>query len=227
MIRTSRRIRQKSWCVHSHFSFNWTKLRPHFVYTAVTFLKHMIFVSGKVTTAMQRNNRAESYETRRFYLVALIWLATMTPTARGFLAPQIQRVTLSASLVPTFLREGSKSRLYFFGGPKDDGTPGDYVCQVCSNPHGFSQLVLRRNRAPRLRLSPSIDHTARMPHIAISVFLNLYLCNFGHCNDLWWLERNSPSTLGLWVCIYQRSSSVGCLARQLVLSTLRISETPV
>jgi hypothetical protein len=135
MIRTSRRIRQK--------------LGLRLTISVIALLHtSMVFVSGKMTTAMQRNNRAESYETRPLYLVvALIWLATMTSTARGFLAPKMPLVTLSAPLVPTFLREGSKSRLYFFGGPKDDGTPGDYVCQVCSNPRGSTQLVLSRNRA--------------------------------------------------------------------------------
>jgi rubredoxin len=44
--------------------------------------------------------------------------------ASAFVTPSQQRSMLSPSTA-------TSTQLFFFGGPKDDGTPGDYVCKDC------------------------------------------------------------------------------------------------
>jgi len=60
----------------------------------------------------------------KLFLLALICavassLFAMTP-------PTASRPSSSSSSSPS-----STTRLNFFGGPKDDGSPGDYVCKDC------------------------------------------------------------------------------------------------
>ena len=38
--------------------------------------------------------------------------------------------SIIAKTTPINVIESSSTKLYFFGQPKDDGSPGDYVCKV-------------------------------------------------------------------------------------------------
>jgi len=58
------------------------------------------------------------------YLKIIFWLSLLV-SSNAFLAPSATRTgALSTNVAPS-------TRLYFFGGPKDDGSPGDYVCLDC------------------------------------------------------------------------------------------------
>ena len=56
-----------------------------------------------------------------FFLSALCLLQVATTSA--FVTPSQQR-----SMSPS---TSTSTQLFFFGGPKDDGSPGDYVCKDC------------------------------------------------------------------------------------------------
>ncbi|VEU41138.1 unnamed protein product [Pseudo-nitzschia multistriata] len=48
-----------------------------------------------------------------------------------FFAPQSASAFAPVSVAPVALTPTTSTQLFFFGKPKDDGSPGDYVCKDC------------------------------------------------------------------------------------------------
>ena len=71
--------------------------------------------------------------TPRFVLLALRLAATlMVSSVSAFTASQFHGARLATTVLPKTTTGSSTTQLsMFFGQPKDDGSPGDYVCKVC------------------------------------------------------------------------------------------------
>jgi len=65
----------------------------------------------------------------RFLLVAVVIVAMLSMTS-AFSPAKTAFVTGSRVSVSTVVRPNTSQLNMIFGGPKDDGKPGDYVCLV-------------------------------------------------------------------------------------------------
>ena len=80
----------------------------------------------------------------------------------------------------------SSTQLFFFGnGPKDDGSPGDYVCKVRHSVH-FQPIFGK--------------------YQSFHFVFKIYLCL--HCVNAH-VHKFKNHTTGLWLCLYERSGRVG------------------
>jgi rubredoxin len=58
----------------------------------------------------------------KLIVLLIISALCLLQVASAFVTPSQRSVTPSTS---------TSTQLFFFGGPKDDGSPGDYVCKDC------------------------------------------------------------------------------------------------
>ena len=66
---------------------------------------------------------------KSYFVILFLALVSVTTTTWGF-TPISKTQSLSYSLSSSS-STSTTTRLNFFGTPKDDGTPGDYVCKDC------------------------------------------------------------------------------------------------
>lgn len=112
----------------------------------------------------------------------------------GFTSPQFNTyISSDGRATSTSLRFGP------FSAPKDDGTPGDYVCKVRSHIH----VMLSTG------ISPPCTSTTTFPWLALSL---ISLIRFD---------------VGLWVCLYQGPQGLGGITSGLLMPTMRCPQTPI
>ena len=71
------------------------------------------------------------FKMKSYFVILFLALVSVTTTTWGF-TPISKTQSLSYSLSSSSSTSTSTTtRLNFFGTPKDDGTPGDYVCKDC------------------------------------------------------------------------------------------------
>eukprot|EP00531_Pseudo-nitzschia_arenysensis_P003147 CAMPEP_0116143658 /NCGR_PEP_ID=MMETSP0329-20121206/15570_1 /TAXON_ID=697910 /ORGANISM="Pseudo-nitzschia arenysensis, Strain B593" /LENGTH=116 /DNA_ID=CAMNT_0003638997 /DNA_START=66 /DNA_END=416 /DNA_ORIENTATION=- len=64
--------------------------------------------------------------TTLFTLLSIILGALLMPLSTTAFAPAGRSLSITTSSSPS-----TTTQLFFFGKPKDDGSPGDYVCKDC------------------------------------------------------------------------------------------------
>eukprot|EP00555_Chaetoceros_dichaeta_P002860 CAMPEP_0198249872 /NCGR_PEP_ID=MMETSP1447-20131203/1251_1 /TAXON_ID=420782 /ORGANISM="Chaetoceros dichaeta, Strain CCMP1751" /LENGTH=126 /DNA_ID=CAMNT_0043934601 /DNA_START=163 /DNA_END=543 /DNA_ORIENTATION=+ len=91
-------------------------------------------------------------QSRTLTLVTILILAFFT---EGFTTPTNNNVRLSTpnNIINTNSQSRVSTSLYFFGGAKDDGGPGDYICKDCGyvftkGPAAWAKLDDRAYKCP-------------------------------------------------------------------------------
>lgn len=139
-----------------------------------------------------------------FWIVSLALLASLQLFVQGFtVVPHHTPLTRTAS--PAV----SSTRLNFFGQPKDDGTPGDYLCPVSSLLHthmketeSWYQSYTATGVLWILALMRSFTYSALVEQHTdwIDVFFSI-----PYNNDILF----PPLSKGLWLHLYQGTQSLG------------------
>jgi len=141
----------------------------------------------------------------------------MLLTALFFLVASSSAFTVGGPSTKTrsVAQRTTSTQLFFFGEPKDDGKPGDYVCKVRTS--NVLYLLFQRLRCFVSSVTVLASHCYPQRNKNLLI-VSPPLFNFSHI-----LQQQQQT--GLRLRLYQGTQSVGRTSRQLQLPSLRRPET--
>lgn len=186
--------------VRAFVFFGFYSLSFHRPYSAPLCTSYLLGVHDLFTSVtrntQQRKDTIASRSSARNMNVLLCLIAIML----GISLQSVAGFTVTASTLIRTSTTVTSTQRYFFGQPKDDGSPGDYVCKV-----GCHWLR---------KASLYYDHFG-------------YLWARGKKLTLQIAAFHFMLKIGLRLCFHQRSSSLGGPARQLQMSTMWCSQISI
>lgn len=98
--------------------------------------------------------------TRRLSLSMIMMMALVALVLTSFFSPidSFTVVPQQYARAPSKNQVSSTTQLFFFGGPKDDGSPGDYVCKVSVEFNKCLTFTSNQIRAILRRMLTKSDH---------------------------------------------------------------------
>lgn len=156
-------------------------------------------------------NYHRHHQLRTHYSKMKSFLAILVVTIFAFLTP-LEAFTSSSvsSRASTSLSFGP------FGQPKDDGSPGDYLCKVRSSSMAFVSTFFSNLCCLCFILGGGLDtHTHDFVLLLgdANHSLKLFPYVVGTSPESWIILIYYNILKGLWICLYQGTKSMGCIGR--------------